>query len=383
MDSARIPERLFEPQPYGTDASGLICGWWFAPGGAGATRPVDSEEAASWLAHARGDAHAEAPAKPRAETRPATPGETPAGTPAGNPSGTPADPGFLWLHFNLAHAAADRWLRRHAGLTDTFFEALSEGLHSTRIERDDAALIAVINDVRFDFAFESSDIATLWISVDRRLVVTARQSALRSVDQLRTAIKRGEPIRSTVELLERLLRAQADVLVDVVRGVTQRVDQIEDQLLAGKLDHKRTRLGGLRRLLVRLQRLLAPEPAALFRLLQTPPAWMAPRDVDELRQSTEEFSVALRDMATLQERIKLLQEELAAAVNEGTSRSLFVLTVVTVLALPINILAGLFGMNVGGIPLAENPHGFWILVSVVIAFTAVAGWLAFRGRRDR
>jgi zinc transporter len=105
--------------------------------------------------------------------------------------------------------------------------------------------------------------------------------------------------------------------------------------------------------------------------------------VDELRQSTEEFSVALRDMATLQERIKLLQEELAAAVNEGTSRSLFVLTVVTVLALPINILAGLFGMNVGGIPLAENPHGFWILMSVVIAFTAVAGWLAFRGRRDR
>jgi len=57
--------------------------------------------------------------------------------------------------------------------------------------------------------------------------------------------------------------------------------------------------------------------------------------------------------------------------------------VVTVLALPINILAGLFGMNVGGIPLAENSHGFWILVSLVLAFTAVAGWLALRGWRER
>ncbi|MEG2139018.1 MAG: hypothetical protein RRY64_10210, partial [Oscillospiraceae bacterium] len=44
----------------------------------------------------------------------------------------------------------------------------------------------------------------------------------------------------------------------------------------------------------------------------------------------------LRDMQGLQERIKLLQEELAASVQEANSRSLFVLTVVTVLALPMH-----------------------------------------------
>ena len=78
-----------------------------------------------------------------------------------------------------------------------------------------------------------------------------------------------------------------------------------------------------------------------------------------------------------------LQEVIAASVQEANSRSLFVLTVVTVLALPINILAGLFGMNVGGVPLADNGHGFWIIVAVVAAFTAVAGWLALRGTRDQ
>lgn len=341
----RLNQGLLERAHYGADAHGLVCGWRFGP--QHDALAMDSDAAAQWL------------------FEPTEPG------------------GFAWLHFNLAHAGAERWLRRHAGLSDAFFEALQDGLHSTRIERDEDALVAVINDVHFDFAFESSDIATLWISVDRRLVVTARQSALRSVDQLRQAIRRGDPMRSSVELLERLLRAQADVLVDVVRGVTRRIDEVEDALLAGRLQHKRTRLGVLRRLLVRLQRLLAPEPAALFRLLQHPPAWMVERDVDELRQATEEFSVALRDMSALQERIKLLQEEIAATVNERTSRSLFVLTVVTVLALPINILAGLFGMNVGGVPLADNGHGFWILVAVVIGFTAVAGWLAFRGRSDR
>lgn len=86
----------------------------------------------------------------------------------------------------------------------------------------------------------------------------------------------------------------------------------------------------LRRLLVRLQRLLAPEPAALFRLLQHPPAWMSDDDAQELRDSTEEFSVVLRDMQGLQRRIKLLQEEIAANVQEVNGRSLFVLTVVTI-----------------------------------------------------
>ncbi|PZQ66501.1 MAG: magnesium transporter CorA, partial [Variovorax paradoxus] len=41
-------------------------------------------------------------------------------------------------------------------------------------------------------------------------------------------------------------------------------------------------------------------------------------------------------------------------------------------------LAGLFGMNVGGIPLAESRHGFWIVVAIVASFTAAAAWLAFR-----
>jgi zinc transporter len=102
--------------------------------------------------------------------------------------------------------------------------------------------------------------------------------------------------------------------------------------------------------------------------------------VQELREASEEFSVVLRDMVSLQERIKLLQEEVAAQVNEENNRSLFVLTIVTVLALPINIIAGLLGMNVGGIPLSDHPHGFLIIVGVVITFTVVAGWLAFRNK---
>jgi zinc transporter len=338
---------------YGADPSGLICGFLFESGGQSVA--IDALQAVRWLNQS---------------------------TPQPDIPGGPVGPGFVWLHFNLAHSAAEKWMRDNVTLSGQFYESLRDGSRSTRVELDDDMLVAVVNDVHYDFAFEPSDISTLWLSVGQRLVVTARLQPLRSIDRLRDAVKRGAPLKSSVELLVHLMCDQGDVLVNIVRSTTQRVDDIEDNLLAGRLAKKRANLGSLRRLLVRLQRLLAPEPAALFRLLNKPPAWIVENDLQELRQSTEEFNVALSDMASLQERIKLLQEEIAGRVAEASNRTLFVLTVVTVLALPINIIAGLLGMNVGGIPLAEHPNGFWIVVAIIATFTCVAAWFAFRQPRD-
>jgi zinc transporter len=335
------------PQSYGSDQAGMVCGYVFGRTPDGKAVPLDTGQACLWL-----------------KNREQHPGE------------------FVWLHYNLANTASEKWLHEHTSLPEEFYESLHEGPRSTRIELADNTLVAVVNDVLHDFSFEPSDISTLWLSVDRQIVISARRKPLKAVDSLRNAVRNGEPIRSSVELLIHLLRDQADALIKIVRDSIATVDDIEDHLLAGKLNTKRASLGALRRVLVRLQRLLAPEPAALFRLLQRPPAWVAEIDAQELRQSTEEFSMVLADMASLQERIKLIQEEIAALVNEGNNRSLFVLTVVTVLALPINIIAGLLGMNVGGIPLAQEPEGFWVVVAIVASFTLIAGWIAFRRQGD-
>ncbi len=328
---------------YGSDQHGLICGYFFSVGGSG--RDIGLDAAQRWL---------------QSDQR---------------------NDGFLWLHFNLADASAERWIETNLEPPPEFFETLRIGSRSTRIEHAEGKLIAVVNDVAYEFSFDASEIETLWLSLDQRVVISARVHPLRSIDRLRQAVKQGGQFASTMALLNHLLHDQGDVLVRIVREATLRVDGVEDKLLQGRFTHKRSDLGTLRRLLVRLQRLLAPEPGALFRLLRDPPPWVAVHDLDELRQATEEFSIVLRDMTALQERIRLLQEEMAAQVGEQTNRSVFTLTVVTVLALPINIIAGLLGMNVGGIPLADSPHGFLVVVLIVATFTLVAAWLAFR-RRD-
>ena len=289
---------------------------------------------------------------------------------------------FLWVHLNLAHAGAERWMQSHLQLPDDFYEALHEGSRSTRIEQVESALLAVVNDVVFSFGMASSDVSTLWLCARDRLLVSARLQPLHSVDKLRLSVRRGEEFESPMELLVHLFRDQAEVLTQIVRKTSSSVDTIEDQLLSERMSDNRADLGSMRRVLVRLQRLLALEPGSLLRLLNRPPSWLREDDVQALRQSTEEFALVINDLTALGERIKLLQEEIAATLNEQSNRTLFTLTVVTVLALPINIIAGFFGMNVGGIPLAGDPEGFWILVALVATFTLIAGRWAFRKRAD-
>ncbi len=290
---------------------------------------------------------------------------------------------FVWVHINLGHAGAQHWLHTHAGLGDDFFEALSSGSRSTRIDREGDALLAVINDVTFDFSFDASDVATLWVWVTEALVVTARLHPLRSVDRLRAAIKNGETLESSVALLDHLFNDQADELQQIARKTAERLDDIEDALLAGRDDRTSAPLAGLRRLMVRLQRLLAPEPSALTRTLSRPPRWVAEGDVARLMRTNDEFALVLRDIGALQERIKLLQDESATRVAEENNRSLFILTMVTVLALPINLIAGLMGMNVGGIPLADSKHGFWSVLACIVLLTSAVAWLVTWRLRHR
>jgi zinc transporter len=328
--------------PYGGDANGLICGFRFALGGH--VTALDTEAAAAWLA-----------------------------LPAADRPGA-----FLWLHFNLNHRSAERWLSACSGLDPSFYEALHEGSRTTRIERVHDSVFAVLNDVTYDFAFEASQVATLWVSARQHLVVTARRSPLRSVDRLRAAVNRGDAVPSAAALLDHLLREQADELQRIARTASERVDDLEDLLLAGRAARPVAELAQLRRMSVRLQRLLAPEPGAFFRMLAQPPLWISDADRQRLQQANEEFAVVLRDIGALQERSKLLQEESTARVAEQNNRSLFVLTMVTVLALPINLISGLLGMNVGGVPLNQHPFGFWLVLALIVGVTATIGWLAVR-----
>ena len=283
----------------------------------------------------------------------------------------------LWLHFSLANSKSEPWLRQHLHLPNAFYESLRDA-PSTRVEAIDDTLVAVMRDVPF-FGAESDPNISVTLCVDARMMVSARTKQLRSVDRLRAAVKAGAVFESPVELLAHLLRDQADVLMDIVREATTRVDEIEDRLMqTTSSSRERSALGVIRRRLVRLQRLLAPEPAALFRLLNRPPGWLRESDIADLRRSAEELSTAVADSSAVIERVRILQDELSANLDEATNRTLYILTILTAIVAPFEFISQLFGMGVGGVPFHDNPNGFLIVFLMIVAVIGLGAALVWR-----
>jgi zinc transporter len=330
--------------PYHSDIDGLVHGSLLCPGQP--TRSVTTAEALEWLA---------LPSSEQGQ-------------------------GFLWLHFALSNSGTLPWLNDHLDLPESVLRNLQGDESSSRLEVSGGLVVAVVKDVVYDFSLRISEIATLFGVLSSKFLITLRNKQLRTVERLRQAVRSGEEFRSSTELLARLLLHQADVLEGIQRETNSRVDAMEDSLLANRKLSASSELATLRRILVRLQRLLSPEPAALYRLVNRPPDWMEPADLADLREAVDEFSVVIGDIRQLNERIKLLQEELGMLQAERTNRTLFTLTLVTVLAIPFNVIGAMFGMNVGGIPFNQDPMGFWEVVGLVVVVT-VAAFLIFRRPR--
>lgn len=47
------------------------------------------------------------------------------------------------------------------------------------------------------------------------------------------------------------------------------------------------------------------------------------------------------------------------------------------------MVAGLFGMNVGGIPLAAHGYGFFLIVGILVTITGLLAYLSLGRFRDK
>jgi zinc transporter len=69
----------------------------------------------------------------------------------------------------------------------------------------------------------------------------------------------------------------------------------------------------------------------------------------------------------LQQQARLLQEEIDSKLSAKNNRQLYVLSIIAALFLPPSVVAGIFGMNVGGLPMLESRFGFVVAMLLIVA----------------
>lgn len=279
----------------------------------------------------------------------------------------------VWLHFNVRVGSARDWLQHRAPIPEAARQLLLDASDHKGLERSGEGLVAVISDIRYDFGFDfdPEQIATLRFYLDRDRLISARHYPSSATDHLRTAIKQGQSFDSTAKLMIHLFEFQVDTLEKTITRMGDSLDDIEDQVLAGRMRGQHAQLGVIRRLAVRLYHHFAPEHRMLQRLCRRPLDWFSDSDHAALQDVAETFRELVDDLTETQERAKLLQEELAARTAEETNSNLYIISLFTALLLPPSLIAGVFGMNVAGLPGLKDEAAFWWVMLGMAAISAL------------
>jgi zinc transporter len=193
--------------------------------------------------------------------------------------------------------------------------------------------------------------------------VTARLHPLKVADQLRVELRRGTVVvASTLRLLVRFVEDFTDILATVIAGQGDVIDKAEDDLLKDRFARDGGELGGIRRLLARLRRHINAQRSALAQAAHRPSAWWSEDDTIELRRAIERLDHLALDLEAIYERVRLLQEEVMRRTSEATNRNIYIVSVLSAVFLPLTLITGIFGMNVGGLPWLEPDSGFlWVM----------------------
>lgn len=268
----------------------------------------------------------------------------------------------LWLHLNYSNSQVQSWLRSSNQLPDDITEVIQEDVSRVRqktFTRAESSQLIFFNDFEKMFTGDSSeDIATLWLIVVDNIIITLRPHAIQSTDTLRNQLRnrRLNP-RSTADIYRHLLDIREDTLHLHANSLMDRMDQLEEVIIRGETLPEHETLGRIRIQCNRMRRYFSPELIALNHLLRHRPVWIDDENIEEISEYAEKLSVLVQELNHLYERAKVLQDEQAAHIAEFNANNLHVLSVMTVIFLPMTLITGIMGMNMEDLPGLKGSFG--------------------------
>lgn len=276
--------------------------------------------------------------------------------------------GALWVHLDFTDPTAQDWLLRESGLDEIVAEALIAD--ETRPRCDliaDGALIS-LRGVNSNPGADPEDMVSLRIFADGQKVVSTRRRRLLTIADIAEALESGKGPHSIGGLIAEFADRMVERMSSVISELDDRIDELEEAVLSGAGRELQHDLLDLRREILKLRRYISPQRDALSRLHVSKNGWLSDNDRLLVREANDKVIRYLEDLDSTRDRASVTHEALGNRLAEQMNSRMYVLSLVAGLFLPLGFLTGLLGINVGGIPLAEDPHGF---IEIVIILTIV------------
>lgn len=253
-----------------------------------------------------------------------------------------------------------------------------------KLETYDGYLYCITHGLSPSSTAEEQEIVELDAFLGRRYLVTYHAKASRSVDAMFESVARsGDPLRrGPAALLQGIIDRQVDGIEPVFDGLEARLGELEEQVLAKPRNQDLASLVALRRSVLHLRRWLGLQRDVVLRLARQEFDLVAPADALLFRDTHDHLAHFTEFLETYRELITSIQEAYLSVINNRLSENMRVLTLFSVVMLPLTVITGAYGMNFDHMPGLHHWLGFpltllsmAVTVGVTLAFFRRKGWL--------
>ncbi len=288
--------------------------------------------------------------------------------------------GWRWLHFNRLAAETREWLEESSDLDETVITALLQSETRPRCAAYEDGLLLNLRGINHNPGAEPEDMISVRIWATQNLVISMRSYPVKAVHDVREDVSSGilenpTPGGLLVAIAERLI----DKIEPVVDQLKDEADEFEETLLSSRDRLPATTLAEFRRTILILRRYILPQREAMAQLMREGRLLFDQDHSMHLRETGDRITRIAEELDSIRDRAAVLQDQVAGQRQEQLNRRLLVLSLVSAFFLPLTFVTGLLGMNLAGIPYAEQTWSFpAVVVITVILGVSLLGFLKWR-----
>ena len=299
--------------------------------------------------------------------------------------------GLRWVNIERPGALERAWLEENFDFHALDLEDVLSRNQRPKIDVYDDYLFIVLHFPVFDPAVGRLGTGELDLFVGPGYVVTIPNQPLQPVEYLFERCRAKEELREQLfsrgsgYLLYRLVDDSFDYCFPMLRKIGNKLDALEDDIFEGRSEEVVRDISNVKQEIINFRKVIRPQRPVL-------------RDLEKVKQrylaSDLDLEIYFDDIVDAHERIwdmlendkevvEALEETNESVISHRVNDILRVLTVISVLLLPLTLVASIFGMNVGlpgdNAPQAGIGVAFWIIIGVMIV--VFGGLLALFRRR--
>lgn len=275
-------------------------------------------------------------------------------------------PGYEWIHLNAAHADAQKWLTDDPGIDSLAADTMLAADSRPRTIPHEDCILMNLRGANLNPGNDVTDMVGIRFFVTKNRIVSIERRPLKATADIVSQLEKLAAPGTASGFLAWYALTLSDRMGPTINDLSEHVDDLEQTGDADISSLDRTKLAELRRDVISLRRYLAPQRDALNSFTVQNLSWITERDRLHIRSAADQTTRITEELDSLRERCTVIRDHLTDHRAEIMNRNMMILSVVAAVFLPLGLISGMMGINVGGMPWTEDGNGFWYVTAIVL-----------------